>query len=233
MRFVRGVAFASGWILVGGACALPSMEEYASGGGNADTARDGAPPEGPGGSAATDGGAPDDTTTPSADADTGADTPVVNLMPPAASYFEDRENVDCEPAGGYRSIRSSDPTARTGGGSCRICRSSSNGLFSIDTQVMLDPPLGTYRARAWVRVPDGMTPFEVVLVLRSQRDDYSQIEIKDGAPRMLSTEWQMIEADFELTRPVKRMNTYLYGEPRSSVSPACFLVDDYEVWHTP
>lgn len=174
---------------------------------------------------ASDAGAASDAPT-TTDAPPDADTHVgPNLLDD--SSFEG----DCT-WNGFQGISSSDPTARTGSKSCRICTSpTTTDYFTGNSHYTSAAPLigATYRAVAWVRkAPGAPSPGPAILNLRTLTPSpFTSIEntATDLPGLTLTDTWQRLEILMLVTKSASNMDVYVGVDTAPN---SCFLIDD--VW---
>jgi len=148
-----------------------------------------------------------------------------NLLP--SGGFED----GCGTWAGFQATLSSDPTARTGSKSCRICMDPGvDDVFSAsDDGAIEHPPIGAlFRAEAWVRTaPGAAAPPDAALLARTfNAAPFTEIEKNQGASSAVGETWSKVEATLKINLVADRFHVSVGA---SAAPGACFLVDDVVV----
>jgi hypothetical protein len=133
----------------------------------------------------------------------------------------------CGAWNGLHSTRASDPLARSGSQSCRVCATGEGAFFTVgDRGFLAAPPPGRYRAEAWIRAaPGAPAPVKAFLHLRTfrQTPDFEVVETKTGPFDGPDDVWRRAELVLAVTQPAERLNVYVAAEVAAG---ACFLLDD-------
>lgn len=121
-------------------------------------------------------------------------------------------------------------TAHGGSGSCRACASTAAGFALDDKGFLTNPPLGTYRATAWVRIAPGDPATSYGILLRTVNEPsgrFDEIE-KNATNAEFVDGWSPISVELPVTKPADILNVVVYTH-----GPTCMLVDDVTVERLP
>ena len=169
---------------------------------------------------ATDGSTPD--ATPDAVPDPNAHVGP-NLL--EDSSFE----TSCSSFSAFQGSAVSDPTARTGSRSCRVCTDPPPvDYFTADAKATVSPTRGaTYHAVAWVRTaPGAATPPSINISARTYSNPpFQAIESTTSpSPVVPTSTWQKVETTLTIAKAAPEMDIFV---GTGSAPGACFLLDDF------
>ena len=139
----------------------------------------------------------------------------------------------CNSWGAYKAILAGSSEARTGTGSCLVCPTGEDPIFTADDNgAVEDPALGTYVAEVWVWTAPGKTaPPDIGLSFRTRNDTptFAEVEKSYAEHESPSSTWVKITTTLTVTKPAQKLNVVVGAE--SAGSP-CFLLDDVAIYRT-
>lgn len=172
------------------------------------------------------------------DASVGPDATPLNRQPNAG--FEDAPGEPgCGPGwNGYDATLTRVTTSRTGRFACQACengtdRSTGFTIDGYDSMKGVAIAVGeTWHAEAWVRLPPGLSTVQQASIhVRTYAADGTFIEGSQSAQVTLTSAWQKVAVDLQLSKPGNLLNVYIESGPAAAGN--CVLGDDVVVYRAP
>jgi hypothetical protein len=226
----RALCLSIALVIAGGACALPSADEFAGG----RAATDGGSSSGASSSASSGvDAAPDPSALGDASTSLDADTSDARPQPIFENLVKnpDFESGSCVDVGFYQAVGTDSTDAHAGHGACQVCRSKVTfDAYTFNPYVVLpNPTVGTrYVAHAWVKLgPNSYKDQSVGIIVRThQNNPYVLIEQSPDNPVPLTSTWTYLESSMVLTKPAESLDLVVYSSTAATAGERCFIFDD-------
>jgi hypothetical protein len=141
-------------------------------------------------------------------------------------------DLGCDGWSAYQGTLAHEPTlGRSANGSCMFCTAGVGAYFSGIGRFTSNPPVGTYRATAWVRSAPGRgLPSDVRLTLRTRTNGKTVDEKQGNGVGALSPTWQPLDVTITLSATADDFDVFITAY---QAADACVLLDDVSVVRVP